>query len=395
MSKELINFNTKIAIFLSLLILNSFVILFLKLPTNLLKLNIIGFLTVFFIFCLKYYKSNFSLKLYFFLILIICIGSPAINWDLRSIYLFHAKRIFFDGSIFTVADNYATFSNNDYPPLLSTFSASFSFLLGFWNENFSKMSFVFIYLPPLIFLSSYFNNKKYLVLLSVIIFFIGQYLYNGGADGILSIYFITCAFCFYQIFIKENSEIIDTRFYLITLLFCTCLSLIKNEGLALLLIIFVTTVLCNIFQKSIHQNLKKIFTLSICFTPMLLWKYFCYKNNIENLFLNLNSLDIIFSRLYDLENYILFFDYFFISNEKFMISLAIFLISFYINFNKKLFYFSTILFISYLVVILLVHFSSPLDLKFQLHTTSFRIVKTFTLLLSFFGLYNFNLKLLK
>ena len=84
-----------------------------------------------------------------------------------------------------------------------------------------------------------------------------------------------------------------------------------------------------------------------------------------------------------------------ISNEKFMISLAIFLISFYISFNKKLFYFSTILFISYLVVILLVHFSSPLDLKFQLHTTSFRMVKTFTLLLSFFGLYNLNLKLLK
>ena len=66
MSKELINFNTKITIFLSFLILNSFVILFLKLPTNLLKLNIIGFLTVFFIFYLKFYKSNFSLKLYFF-----------------------------------------------------------------------------------------------------------------------------------------------------------------------------------------------------------------------------------------------------------------------------------------------------------------------------------------
>ena len=84
MSKELINFNTKITIFLSFLILNSFVILFLKLPTDLLKLNIIGFLTAFFIFYLKFYKSNFSLKLYFFLILVICIGSPAINWDLRS-----------------------------------------------------------------------------------------------------------------------------------------------------------------------------------------------------------------------------------------------------------------------------------------------------------------------
>ena len=165
------------------------------------------FFTVFIYFYLKYFKYNFPLKLYFLLILLICLGEPAINWDLRSIYLFHAKRIFFDDSIYSIVDNYAQFSHNDYPLLVPAFSSSFAFLVGYWHEIFPKSAFTFIYLPPLIFLSSYLNNKKYIIFLSVLIFFIGQYLFNGGADGIVSVYFITCAFCFY--YILSNLQLLN------------------------------------------------------------------------------------------------------------------------------------------------------------------------------------------
>jgi len=391
---ELKNFNNKITLALLILILNSYLLLSINLPIDILKINLVIFFIVFIYFYLKYFKYNFPLKLYFLLILLICLGEPAINWDLRSIYLFHAKRIFFDASIYSIADNYAQFSHNDYPLLVSAFSSSFAFLVGYWHEVFPKSAFTFIYLPPLIFLSSYLNNKKYIIFLSVLIFFVGQYLFNGGADGIVSVYFITCAFCFYYIFFEKNNEKIDPIFYILTVLFCTSLALIKNEGLALLLVIFTTTVLIKLFEEKILNSefIKKILVLSISFLPMLLWKLFCYRNNIGNDYVNTNFLDQVLSRISILENYELFFHYFFLSNEKIIIALAIFLISFYVNFNKKLFYYSLLIFFSYLTIILLIHFSTPLDYVHQLETSSFRIVKTFTLLLGFFAVYNIKIQ---
>ena len=391
---ELKNFNNNITLALLILILNSYLFLSINLPIEILKINLVIFFTVFIYFYLKYFKYNFPLKLYFLLILLICLGEPAINWDLRSIYLFHAKRIFFDDSIYSIVDNYAQFSHNDYPLLVPAFSSSFAFLVGYWHEIFPKSAFTFIYLPPLIFLSSYLNNKKYIIFLSVLIFFIGQYLFNGGADGIVSVYFITCAFCFYYIFFEKNNKKIDSIFYILTVLFCTSLSLIKNEGLALLLVIFTTTVLIKLFEKKMLNSefIKKIIFLSVSFLPMLLWKLFCYKNNIGNDYVNANFLDQVLSRISALENYELFFHYFFFSNEKIIIALAIFLISFYVNFNKKLFYYSLLIFFSYLTIILLIHFSTPLDYVHQLETSSFRIVKTFTLLLGFFAVYNIKIQ---
>ena len=391
---ELKNFNNKITLALLILIFNSYLFLSINLPIEILKINLVIFFIVFIYFYLKYFKYNFPLKLYFLLILLICLGEPAINWDLRSIYLFHAKRIFFDASIYSVADNYAQFSHNDYPLLVPAFSSSFAFLVGYWHEVFPKSAFTFIYLPPLIFLSSYLNNKKYIIFLSVLIFFIGQYLFNGGADGIVSVYFITCAFCFYYIFFEKNNEKIDPIFYILTVLFCASLALIKNEGLALLLVIFTTTVLIKLFERKMLNSefIKKILVLSVSFLPMLLWKLFCYKNNIANDYVNAHFLDQVLSRVSSLENYKLFFHYFFFSNEKIIIALAIFLISFYINFNKKLFYYSLLIFFSYLTIILLIHFSTPLDYLHQLETSSFRIIKTFTLLLGFFAVYNIKIQ---
>ena len=390
---ELKNFNNKITLALLILILNNYLFLSIGLPIEILKINLVIFFIVFIYFYLKYFKYNFPLKLYFLLILLICLGEPATNWDLRSIYLFHTKRIFFDDSIYSVADNYAQFSHNDYPLLVPAFSSSFAFLVGYWHEVFPKSAFTFIYLPPLIFLSSYLNNKKYIIFLSILIFFIGQYLFNGGADGIVSVYFVTCTFCFYCIFFEKNNKKIDPIFYALTILFCTSLALIKNEGLALLLVIFTTTVLIKLFEeKTVRpQFIKKILVLSVSFLPMLLWKLFCYKNNIVNDYINSDFLDHVLSRMSSLENYKIFFHYFFLSNEKVIMALTIFLISFYVNFNKKLFYYSLLIFFSYLTIILLIHFSTPLNFIHQLETSSFRIVKTFTLLLGFFAVYNIKI----
>ena len=206
---EVKNFNYKITLVLLFFILNSYLVLSFKLPIFLLKANLLLFLFTITLFYIKYLKYNFSLKLYFLLIILLCLGTAATNWDTRSIYLFHTKRIFFDESIYSVVDNYASFSHNDYPLLVPAFSSSFAFLVGYWHEIFPKSAFTLMLLPPLIFLSSYLNMKKYLIFLSIVIFFLGQQLFNGAVDGIVSLYFIVCCFCFYQIFISSEQNLIN------------------------------------------------------------------------------------------------------------------------------------------------------------------------------------------
>ena len=124
---ELKSFNNKISIILLLLILSNYFFMSLGFFNLILKINIILFFISIIYFYTKNFKNNLSLKIYFLLIVIICLGTAAEGWDLRSLYLFHAKRIFFDQSLYSVADNYAVFSHNDYPLLPHAFSASFAF----------------------------------------------------------------------------------------------------------------------------------------------------------------------------------------------------------------------------------------------------------------------------
>ena len=149
MSLELKKFNCNISIALLLLILNNYLLISLGIFNIVLKINLILFFLSIVYFYFKNFKNNFTLKICFLLFLLICLGTAAKGWDLRSLYLFHAKRIFFDQSLYSLADNYAPFSHNDYPLLFHSFSASFAFLSGYWHEVFPKSAYTFVYLPPM------------------------------------------------------------------------------------------------------------------------------------------------------------------------------------------------------------------------------------------------------
>ena len=197
-------------------------------------------------------------------------------------------------------------------------------------------------------------------------------------------------FCFYQIFIssEQNRERI---FLIITFLFSVSLTLIKNEGFAMLFVIFSTVLIMKLFTGDFLKYLKKICLLSLAFIPMVLWKVFCLKNNLSNDYINIGFFDQIIPRLTSSENYKLFFYYFIISNEKVLIAIFAFLISFYLNLEKKLFYYSILIFFLYFAILFLVHFSTPLEFIHQLQTSSFRLVKTFTLFLGFFAIVNLKI----
>jgi len=382
------SFHEKIILALSFLILNNYLLLSLNFFQLIIKINFIIFLIVIFVFYFKNYSENSFLKIFFLVIVFISLGTPTFEWDPRSIWLFHAKRIFYDQSIFSVLDNYAEFSHNAYPSLAPALASSLATLVGYWNEVFPKLSFLLMFLPPLILINIFFKNTQYLIFLSIVFFTIGRHLFNGWADGLVAVYFCLSTFLMYLLIVSENNffkkKII---FYLIAFCFFTTLTLIKNEGIILLLILFVVTFLIKLYKGNLKNDIIKLIYLSFSFIPIILWKLFCYSKGIGNDYINSNILLNILPRLYEIENYKLI-SYFLLLNEKFIYSLVFFLVAFWIKWNMELFRFISFIALSYIFILFFIFLSTPHDLQWQLESAVVRVVKSLSFLLAFFGLYN-------
>ena len=382
------SFHEKIALVLSFLILNNYLLLSLNFPQLLIKINFLIFLVTVFIFYSKNFLENPFLKIFFLFIIFISLGTPTFEWDPRSIWLFHAKRIFYDQSIFSVMDNYAEFSHNAYPTLAPAFASSLAFLVGHWNEVFPKLSFTLMFLPPLILIYSFLKNTHYLIFLSIVFFTIGKFLFNGWADGLVAIYFGLSAFLMYLLFIVDTSFYRNKLFfYLLAFCFFISLTLIKNEGTALLFTLFVTTFFIKLYKGELRKDISKLIFLSISFIPIILWNLFCYSKGIGNDYINTNILLNLLPRLDDLNNYKLIL-YFLFLNEKFLIALIFFIVSFWVHPNKELFSFVTIVTTMYIFILFFIYLSTPFDFYWQLDSSAARVIRSLSFLLAFFGLYN-------
>ena len=61
--------------------------------------SILIFLISYFLVSREFKKYNF-IKLFFLSLLILCLGSALTDWDARSVWLFHAKRIYIDNDLY-------------------------------------------------------------------------------------------------------------------------------------------------------------------------------------------------------------------------------------------------------------------------------------------------------
>ena len=384
------NFHEKIALVLSFLILNNYLLLSLNSPQLMIKINFLIFLLTVLIFYSKNFLENSFLKIFFLFIIFISLGTPTFEWDARSIWLFHAKRIFYDQSIFSIGDNYAAFSHNEYSSLAPAFASSLAFLVGHWNEVFPKLSFSLMFLPPLILTYAFLKDTQYLIFLSIVFFTIGKFLFNGWADGLVAVYFCLSAFLMYLLIVSNNNFFNKKiLFYLIAFCFFVTLTLIKNEGIALLFILFATTFIIKLYKGQLGKDISKLVFLSISFLPVIFWKFFCYSKGIGDYYINTNILLNLLPRLDDLNNYKLI-SYFLFLNEKFLIALIFFLLSFWIKLDKELFSFIFIVTAMYIFILFFIYLSTPHDFYFQLDSTAARVIRSLSFLLAFFGLYNLS-----
>ena len=217
---------------------------------------------------------------------------------------------------------------------------------------------------------------------------IGKFLFNGWIDGLVAIYFGTSALLMYLLIVTDSNFYRNSLlFYLLAFCFFIILTLLKNEGIAILFVLFTATFLVKLYKGQLGESISKLFFLSISFLPIILWKSFCYSKGIGDHYINTSILSNLLPRLGDLSNYKLI-SYFIFLNEKFLIALIFFLVSFWIKPNKEIFIFVSIITMMYIFILFFIYLSTPYDFYFQLDSSAARVVRSLSFVMAFFGLYN-------
>lgn len=315
-------------------------------------------------------KTIFIVMLVFILLIL---GSPVSGWDARSIWFFHAKRIFLDNNLYAQLDDYAPWSHNDYPVLLSALAASIAKGVGCWNEFFPRLAVLIILFPILLIFNLIFKDK-----LSFNLWIIGTLLicrtllYDGYMDGLLALY--CSAATLLLVMICSNRDNLIENCYLARLITLFSLILIslpfmKNEGLLAAVILFAISL------PVLYRNIGYlIVSLLISLIYWSLWKSQLVAHQIHSDLFTQGLIDRGFSRLSSASDIITISKSFFKSSGIYLLVLL------YVLKYKKLKFTDTklsFLFIFlYLSAILTIYCITPHDLIWHLRTSASRTFLT-------------------
>ena len=239
-----------------------------------------------------------------------------------------------------------------------------------------------LFIPPLIMLKKYFKGNYIYISYSVVIFIVGKQLFTGELDGLLSLYLFISLIIILNVI--ENKNI--NNFELITLfLNSVILSLLKPEG-TMLVFLMNLLVLILIIKKKCNSNLLLIIFLSAL--PSLCWTFYSY-NHLA--FYNINDTSYVFSsfqeRYDNLENLITILSYF-ISNNKFLLSLGLILVALLYKKNKEINLYLIFFSLVYLFILVILYLSSIYELEWHLSSSFTRVIKPVTLSFCLFAVYS-------
>lgn len=249
------------------------------------------------LFALRMDPKKISLILIFLSAVgIAVIGEPVKDWDARSIWFFHARKLFFDNGFHTQLSDYASFSHNDYPVLVPALTAAIARTAGFWSESLPKLSLVLALIPPALIAATIFKTRLLLLWMVGVSFIGSRLLLNGYMDAILGIYMATTTLLLSNLYMsnedcdRHRSHNLPTA---TLILMIASLCLIKNEGLMAALTI---VAVCSHFYRSI--GFKTILALALgIFISYGLWKFHVSAASIPSDLFTSGLLDRLFSRL--------------------------------------------------------------------------------------------------
>ena len=365
------------------------------------KINILFIFLLFLILTTDQWRVNKYLFFLLILLSIISLGSPTIDWDARSIWLFNAKRLFYSADLKKYLQAYTNFNNPDYPIFSNSISSSIAVLINGWNEIFPKFSSVLIATPSIIIIASKIKNKIFnLFLMTILIFILEKKIINGEQDAILALYYLSTGIIIHEFFLVEKIQHLQLNKKIFFILNLTILSLLKYEAIAIIASLYIATLIIKIRNKI---KLKKIIKVSILFffgiSNVFLWKWIVYKSKINYWHNQLLSLDSLYNNILNFKKILIIFESIF-TTKTFVISLILlsYALGTFLNFdttkskNNKiikinlmlLFFYSNVF---YLLFLFIVYISSNIDLQLFLNTSVDRYTLPISLSSAFISIY--------
>ena len=214
---------------------------------------------------------------------VITLGSSIAVWDARSIWFFHAKRIFFDATLYAQLDKYPGWSHSDYPTLFPALAASVARAFGYWNETLPKLAVVLILTPALLFFASAFRTASFNFLLAGVLIVCGSTLLNGNVDAILALYCAAASVLLAKIYCNAFDRVETTPCWYLNAMFALFLAnilLLKNEGLLAALMLWVCW-LPHLYSRPAKSAISQLAILSLPFIfYFFVWKLPLINNQI-------------------------------------------------------------------------------------------------------------------
>lgn len=335
---------------------------------------------------LRRISKQFPLIIFLLFGIIFTLGLGTPDWDARSIWLFHAKRIFIEDNLYAQLDNYAPWSHNDYPVIFSMLAATLAKAVGHWNEVFPKSVLILFLIPPLLICSALLNQKILMILfLAGIGVICRNYLFNGYMDALVAIY--TCAIILFITKTNETRAACSSDYIypvLILISFFSILIFLKNEGLVISLIILLLTLF---FQKNIPKFYIFLISITTFMLYFTLWKLPLVEMNIENDLMASGIYQRAIERLNSYDDLRLIFD-------KFLKYSGLYFGLFLLNFFRKTARWQnlalpTIFVIIYAGILFFIYLSTPNELAWHLGTSVKRALLPINVVLLGTFLYSF------
>lgn len=207
---------------------------------------------------------------------------PLTDWDARSIWFFHGKRMFYDGLIALRLDGYPGWDDHpDYPDLIPALGASIARAAGVWNELLPKVSLLLALLPPvLVLLARCERIGIRLFLFGLLLFLTRTKLFSGAVDAHLALYATAELVLLSECFRKPGEATSLLSLALQTVLLA-CMASLKNEGLVMAMLCSAPLVFLLFKQKSDWSVLVKVLGITLLvWSPILIWKTTLYFEHI-------------------------------------------------------------------------------------------------------------------
>lgn len=304
---------------------------------------------------------------------------PATGWDTRSIWLFHAKRIFLDGSLYAQLDNYAPYTHNEYPVIVPAIAASLARAMGRWNEIVPRASVAIALAPPLFFAAYLFRSMAaYCLWLSLMLLVCVENLLSGYMDCLVAIHFALALVATAEIYRRgaDRTAPLPAGHALVIAGCLLHLLFLKNEG-AVMAALVVVALLPAFFRRP----RLALYAVLPWLVFALVWKLpVSHANITSDLLRNGSLLERGLRRLQSYDEVGLILHFFrFLSQEYFAV-LALLLVVVALRWRRLWFAAPSLLaLMAYVGVLFTVFLTTYFELKWHLETAADRVLMAFDL----------------